>query len=311
MSAATTPGAALLSLVAETRLDALPKSAVEMGRLAVLDWWGVTVGGVDEPVTRLLREADARAARRGLGAGYRPHGVAVGGGPLERHRVPRARLRRHRHGLAWPRDGAALAGAARARGDTGGERSRPLDGVRARRRGHVPRVPRARPRALSRGLARHRDARPARQRRGMRPSARPRCVGHRSRRGLRRGPDGRHPRVVRDDGKALPGRPRRRRRAPVRHAGRGGRSGSHGHSRPSVVGPTAVAGLGAGAPLRGARPGLGGARGLLQALPVLLRDARGADGAPGSRPPARRGGDRGGGPRRLPHDLARRRPAAA
>ncbi len=57
MSAATTPGAALLALVAETRLDALPKSAVEMGRLAILDWWGVAVGGVDEPVTRLLREA--------------------------------------------------------------------------------------------------------------------------------------------------------------------------------------------------------------------------------------------------------------
>src|SRR4249919_3616722 len=28
-----------------------------MGRLAVLDWWGVAVGGVEEPVTRLLREA--------------------------------------------------------------------------------------------------------------------------------------------------------------------------------------------------------------------------------------------------------------
>src|SRR5262245_7888147 len=28
-----------------------------MGRLAMLDWWGVTVGGVDEPVARLVREA--------------------------------------------------------------------------------------------------------------------------------------------------------------------------------------------------------------------------------------------------------------
>jgi 2-methylcitrate dehydratase PrpD len=43
--------------VAETPFEALPKPAVEMGRVAVLDWWGVTVGGVDEPVTRLLREA--------------------------------------------------------------------------------------------------------------------------------------------------------------------------------------------------------------------------------------------------------------
>jgi 2-methylcitrate dehydratase PrpD len=52
-----TPGAALLGLVAQTRFEALPKPAVEMGRLAVLDWWGVAVGGADEPVARLLREA--------------------------------------------------------------------------------------------------------------------------------------------------------------------------------------------------------------------------------------------------------------
>jgi 2-methylcitrate dehydratase PrpD len=57
VSGGPTPGASLLGLVAETRLEALPKSAIEMGRLAVLDWWGVTVGGVDEPVARLLREA--------------------------------------------------------------------------------------------------------------------------------------------------------------------------------------------------------------------------------------------------------------
>jgi len=57
VSGAAAPGAALLALVAETPFEALPKPAVEMGRLAVLDWWGVTVGGVDEPVARLLREA--------------------------------------------------------------------------------------------------------------------------------------------------------------------------------------------------------------------------------------------------------------
>jgi 2-methylcitrate dehydratase PrpD len=51
------PGASLLAFVAETPLEALPKPAVEMGRLAVLDWWGVAVGGVEEPVTRLLRDA--------------------------------------------------------------------------------------------------------------------------------------------------------------------------------------------------------------------------------------------------------------
>jgi 2-methylcitrate dehydratase PrpD len=57
VSGQTTPGAALLGLIAETRFEALPKSAIEMGRLAAFDWWGVTVGGVDEPVARLLREA--------------------------------------------------------------------------------------------------------------------------------------------------------------------------------------------------------------------------------------------------------------
>ena len=57
MSSIATPGAELLTWVAETRFEALPKPAVVMGRLAVLDWWGVAVGGVDEPVTRLLREA--------------------------------------------------------------------------------------------------------------------------------------------------------------------------------------------------------------------------------------------------------------
>lgn len=57
MSAAAAPGAVLLAAVAETPFEALPKPAVEMGRLAMLDWWGVTVGGVDEPVTRLLRAA--------------------------------------------------------------------------------------------------------------------------------------------------------------------------------------------------------------------------------------------------------------
>jgi len=57
VSSAPTPGATLLGLVADTRFEALPKSAVEMGRLAVLDWWGVAVGGVDQPVARLLREA--------------------------------------------------------------------------------------------------------------------------------------------------------------------------------------------------------------------------------------------------------------
>ena len=57
MSSVAAPGAELLTWVAETRFEALPKPAVVMGRLAVLDWWGVAVGGVDEPVTRLLREA--------------------------------------------------------------------------------------------------------------------------------------------------------------------------------------------------------------------------------------------------------------
>jgi 2-methylcitrate dehydratase PrpD len=71
MSAATSPGASLLALVADTPFEALPKPAVEMGRIAMLDWWGVTVGGVDEPVARLLREAAPEPAGSAsvLGAG--------------------------------------------------------------------------------------------------------------------------------------------------------------------------------------------------------------------------------------------------
>jgi 2-methylcitrate dehydratase PrpD len=71
MSAATSPGASLLALVADTPFEALPKPAVEMGRIAMLDWWGVTVGGVDEPVARLLREAAPEPAGPAtvLGAG--------------------------------------------------------------------------------------------------------------------------------------------------------------------------------------------------------------------------------------------------
>jgi 2-methylcitrate dehydratase PrpD len=52
----STPGAALLRLVLDTRDEDLPKAALEHARLAVLDWWGVTVGGADEPVARLLRQ---------------------------------------------------------------------------------------------------------------------------------------------------------------------------------------------------------------------------------------------------------------
>jgi 2-methylcitrate dehydratase PrpD len=53
---AESPGAWLLRFVRETREEELPKPALEHARLALLDWWGVTVGGADEPVARLLRE---------------------------------------------------------------------------------------------------------------------------------------------------------------------------------------------------------------------------------------------------------------
>jgi 2-methylcitrate dehydratase PrpD len=47
----------LCRFVAATRFVDLPKPVVELARLAVLDWWGVTVAGAHEPVARLLREA--------------------------------------------------------------------------------------------------------------------------------------------------------------------------------------------------------------------------------------------------------------
>ena len=55
------PGAALLQFVAGLSHDDLPKPVLEVARLAVLDWWAVTIGGVDEPVARLARELEAEA----------------------------------------------------------------------------------------------------------------------------------------------------------------------------------------------------------------------------------------------------------
>jgi 2-methylcitrate dehydratase PrpD len=50
------PGASLLRAAAATRYEDLPKPALETARLAVLDWWGVTVAGAGEPVARRLAE---------------------------------------------------------------------------------------------------------------------------------------------------------------------------------------------------------------------------------------------------------------
>ena len=102
----------------------------------------------------------------------------------------------------------------------GAERDVRAHGVRARRRGHVPGLPRAGARALPGRVARHGDAGAARRRGRLRPAARPRRRGDRPRGRTRGGPARRDPRVLRDDGEALPGRPRRGRRAPVGAPGR-------------------------------------------------------------------------------------------
>jgi 2-methylcitrate dehydratase PrpD len=59
VTAPAAPGSALLGLVATARDGNLPPAAREAGRLAVLDWWGVTVAGAAEPVAARLREAGA------------------------------------------------------------------------------------------------------------------------------------------------------------------------------------------------------------------------------------------------------------
>ena len=53
---AESPSRRLLQFVRATGYEDLPKPARETARLAVLDWWGVTVGGADEPVARLVRQ---------------------------------------------------------------------------------------------------------------------------------------------------------------------------------------------------------------------------------------------------------------
>ena len=47
-------GTALLEFAARARVEELPPPAVEVARLALLDWWGVTVAGATEPVSRRL-----------------------------------------------------------------------------------------------------------------------------------------------------------------------------------------------------------------------------------------------------------------
>lgn len=51
-----TPGDALLRFVAATRYEDIPKPVLETARLAVLDWWGVTVAGAEESVSRITRD---------------------------------------------------------------------------------------------------------------------------------------------------------------------------------------------------------------------------------------------------------------
>lgn len=67
------PGERLLRFVATTPLGEVPKPALERARLAVLDWWGVTLAGAEEPVARRLRQALAETAGPAtvLGAGQR------------------------------------------------------------------------------------------------------------------------------------------------------------------------------------------------------------------------------------------------
>src|SRR5262245_14467760 len=63
------PGETRLRFVVEAGDDDLPKAALEHARLAVLDWWGVTIGGAGEPVARILRE-NQRRPTTGLGGKF-------------------------------------------------------------------------------------------------------------------------------------------------------------------------------------------------------------------------------------------------
>lgn len=50
-------GEKLIRFVVETKANDIPDSALGMAKLCVLDWWGVTLAGAGEPLSRILREA--------------------------------------------------------------------------------------------------------------------------------------------------------------------------------------------------------------------------------------------------------------
>jgi 2-methylcitrate dehydratase PrpD len=75
----------LLALVATARFEDLPKPVVETARLALLDWWGVTVAGAAEPVARVVRQVESepeggRCAILGTGLTARPLAAAFWNG---------------------------------------------------------------------------------------------------------------------------------------------------------------------------------------------------------------------------------------
>ncbi len=311
MSAAGAPGAALLAAVAETPFEALPKPAVEMGRLAMLDWWGVTVGGVDEPVTRLLREAvpepEGPASVLGTARTASPVTAALWNGTAS-------------HALDYDDTVLALPGhvcapllpgllaLAETRGATGRDvLTAFVLGVEVMCR-------------VSRALA------PGHYRAGWHATATLGRLGGAAACARLLGLDA--PGIDRAVGLAA--------------AQLGGIHESFGTmGKPFQVGRAAADGLLAALVADGGMTGpsgildrpawarrlspdwtparladglgqrLGRERGLLQALPVLLRDPRRPDGAARPRPAPRSGGDRGGGPRRVPDDPAGGRSAPA
>ena len=265
----------------------------------------------DDGAARARADRPPPERRGGHGGRHRPPCLGRGRRARQRHRRPRAGLRRRAGVAVRPSVGARAARRARACRAAAGVGGRPSHRVRRGGRDRGEARARHEPRPLRGGLARH--VRPGRLRRGGGRQPRAGALGraHRARAG--------HRRVTRE---RRQGELRHRRQAAARRARRAERRGSRAprrgglHRQPARSrarrwlrlhlwrGRPARVGPGDGRARRAARGGGPGHR--RQALPGLRQHAPGpgCHAGPGRGAPLRRGRGGGGRVRRALHGAA-------